>query len=36
VTKDNIKDTIVADGFLKPAQICTGSAASACTQAGIT
>jgi D-xylose transport system substrate-binding protein len=35
-TKDNIKDTIVADGFLKPAQICTGSAASACTQAGIT
>jgi D-xylose transport system substrate-binding protein len=36
VTKDNIKDTIVADGFLKPAQICTGSAASACAQAGIT
>jgi D-xylose transport system substrate-binding protein len=36
VTKDNIKDTIVADGFLKPAQICTGPAAQACTQAGIT
>jgi D-xylose transport system substrate-binding protein len=36
VTKDNIKDTIVADGFLKPAEICTGAAASACTQAGIT
>jgi D-xylose transport system substrate-binding protein len=36
VTKDNIKDTIVADGFLKPAEICTGSAAAACTQAGIT
>jgi D-xylose transport system substrate-binding protein len=36
VTKDNIKDTIVADGFLKPAEICTGPAASACAQAGIT
>jgi D-xylose transport system substrate-binding protein len=36
VTKDNVKDTIVADGFLKAAQICTGAAASACTQAGIT
>jgi D-xylose transport system substrate-binding protein len=36
VTKDNIKDTIVADGFLKPAQICAGAAASACAEAGIT
>jgi D-xylose transport system substrate-binding protein len=36
VTKDNIKDTIVADGFLKPADICKGPAASACTAAGIT
>jgi D-xylose transport system substrate-binding protein len=36
VTKDNIKDTIVADGFLKPAEICAGAAASACAQAGIT
>jgi D-xylose transport system substrate-binding protein len=36
VTKDNIKDTIVADQFLKPADICTGPAAQACTAAGIT
>jgi D-xylose transport system substrate-binding protein len=36
VTKDKIKDTIVADGFLKPAEICKGPAASACAQAGIT
>jgi D-xylose transport system substrate-binding protein len=35
VTKDKIKDTIVADGFLKPAEICKGPAASACAQAGI-
>ncbi|HKE98157.1 MAG TPA: sugar ABC transporter substrate-binding protein [Actinomycetes bacterium] len=35
VTKDNVKDTIVKDGFLKPEQICTGPAASACAAAGI-
>ena len=35
VTKDNIKDTIIADGFLKPADICTGKYASACKEAGL-
>jgi D-xylose transport system substrate-binding protein len=36
VTKANIKDTIIKDEFLKPADICTGPAAQACAQAGIT
>jgi D-xylose transport system substrate-binding protein len=35
VTKDNIKDTVVADGFLKAEQICTGAAAAACGEAGL-
>jgi D-xylose transport system substrate-binding protein len=35
VTKDNIKDTVIADGFVKPAQLCTGSFAQACKAAGI-
>ena len=38
VTKANAKETIgkmVSDGFLKADQICSGSAASACQQAGI-
>jgi len=35
VTKDNIKDTIIADGFHSAADICTGEFASACTEAGI-
>jgi D-xylose transport system substrate-binding protein len=35
VTKDNIKDTVVAEGFLKAQQICSGSAASACAEAGL-
>lgn len=35
VTKDNIKDTVIKDGFLTPAEICTGDFASACTEAGI-
>jgi D-xylose transport system substrate-binding protein len=35
VTKDNIKDTVVADGFLKAEQICSGPAAAACGQAGL-
>jgi D-xylose transport system substrate-binding protein len=35
VTKSNIKDTVIADGFLTPAQICTGQYAAACTAAGI-
>jgi D-xylose transport system substrate-binding protein len=35
VTKDNIKDTVIADGFLKADQICTGSHQKACQAAGI-
>jgi D-xylose transport system substrate-binding protein len=35
VTKDNIKDTIIADGFHSAADICTGDFASACSEAGI-
>jgi D-xylose transport system substrate-binding protein len=35
VTKDNIQDTIVKDGFWTPQQICTGRYAKACQQAGI-
>jgi D-xylose transport system substrate-binding protein len=35
VTKDNIKSTIIKDGFLSPGEICTGKFASACSAAGI-
>jgi D-xylose transport system substrate-binding protein len=35
VTKDNIQDTIVKDGFWKASEICTGRYAQACQQAGI-
>ena len=35
VTKDNIQDTIIKDGFWSPKQICTGKYASACEEAGI-
>ncbi len=35
VTKDNIKDTVLADDFLKRDDICTGKFAAACTKAGI-
>ena len=35
VTKDNIKDTVVAEGFLKAEQICSGPAAAACGKAGL-
>jgi D-xylose transport system substrate-binding protein len=35
VDKSNIKDTVIPDGFLKASQICTGSFASACADAGI-
>jgi len=35
VTKDNVKDTIVADGYWTGAEICTGPFAAACTAAGI-
>jgi D-xylose transport system substrate-binding protein len=35
VTKDNIADTIVKDGYWTPDQICTGKYAAACKEAGI-
>jgi len=35
VTKDNVADTVIKDGFIKPSQICTGKYASACAEAGI-
>jgi D-xylose transport system substrate-binding protein len=35
VTRDNIKDTIVADGFWTVVQICTAEYAQACTDAGL-
>jgi D-xylose transport system substrate-binding protein len=35
VTKDNIKSTVIKDGFLSPGEICTGKFASACSAAGI-
>ena len=35
VTKDNVKDTVIKDGFLKASDICTSAYASACKAAGI-
>ncbi|HEX6686553.1 MAG TPA: substrate-binding domain-containing protein [Candidatus Limnocylindrales bacterium] len=35
VMKDNIKDTVIKDGFYTPAQICTAQYAQACADAGI-
>jgi D-xylose transport system substrate-binding protein len=35
VTKDNIADTVIEDGFYKPSEICTGEYAKACQEAGI-
>jgi D-xylose transport system substrate-binding protein len=35
VTKDNVKSTVVADGFWKPEEICTGSYRDACAAAQI-
>jgi D-xylose transport system substrate-binding protein len=35
VTKDNIKDTVVKDGFWTVQQICTADYAAACTAAGL-
>lgn len=35
VTKENIKDTVIASGFIKPADLCTGPYAQACTDLGI-
>jgi D-xylose transport system substrate-binding protein len=35
VTKDNMADTVIADGFYKPSEICTGKFAKPCQEAGI-
>jgi D-xylose transport system substrate-binding protein len=35
VTKDNIKDTIIKDDFLKASEICTAEYAAACKDAGV-
>lgn len=35
VTKDNIKDTVIKDGFVEASELCTGPYAAACKEAGI-
>lgn len=35
VTKENVADTVIKDGFIKPEDLCTGDYASACQEAGI-
>jgi D-xylose transport system substrate-binding protein len=35
VTKDNIADTVVKDGFYKPSEICTGKYAAGCKTIGL-
>ena len=35
VTKNNINDTVVKDGFYKPSEICTGKYAAGCKSAGL-
>jgi D-xylose transport system substrate-binding protein len=35
VTKDNVKSTVVADGFVETSELCEGSYATACKEAGI-
>jgi D-xylose transport system substrate-binding protein len=35
VLKDNVKSTVVADGFVTASELCTGSYAAACKEAGI-
>ncbi len=35
VTKDNVKDTVIADGFYKVDDVCSGDFADACDAAGI-
>ena len=35
VDKSNVQDTVIKDGFLKVADVCTGAYASACKDAGI-
>jgi D-xylose transport system substrate-binding protein len=35
VTKDNVKSTVIADGFVSASELCTGPYAAACKEAGI-
>jgi D-xylose transport system substrate-binding protein len=35
VTKDNVQDTVIKDGFWKASEVCAGKYAKACQQAGI-
>jgi D-xylose transport system substrate-binding protein len=35
VTKDNVKETVIADGFISAGELCTGPYAAACKEAGI-
>jgi D-xylose transport system substrate-binding protein len=35
VTKENISDTVIKDGFLTTAEICTGPYKAACEEAGL-
>ena len=35
VTSENVKDTVIADGYWKAADVCTGAYADACAEAGI-
>jgi D-xylose transport system substrate-binding protein len=35
VTKDNVKSTVIADGYAKASDVCTGPYAAACKKAGI-
>jgi D-xylose transport system substrate-binding protein len=35
VTKENMADTVIKDGFYEPSEICTGKFAKACQEAGI-
>lgn len=35
VTRDNVKETVVASGFTKPSELCAGRYASACADLGI-
>jgi D-xylose transport system substrate-binding protein len=35
VTKENIKSTVVADGFVTASELCTGPYAQVCKEAGI-
>ena len=35
ITKDNVQDTVIADGFLEAADVCTAAYAAACEDAGV-